>query len=385
MCIPLWLKKKIIDKLFLNQLDNQQTFNISVHNSYKIVNMSSFKTFIKNSKFVISPKYPGINYLMVFFKFDNLKFAGLINKTDILVLAKQREHNNFNININIRMVKLHYELDDTIFNGTVFDGIYCQNGNYSINQGTYYLNNVYLFRGQNYEDFKLSFKLQEIQCYFNAYLKKMRQTRVFDNLNVQITQYQCLEHFQENNIPLWFNQYDALIFQPQIKNNISDVKNRDNNGYNIIKSRTSFIVCFSNIPNFKEVTVQKVSINEEGNGYSESLPSVPELQLNFLIDATNLPDVYVMNVLNPVEELQEGKQKYAKIQVGFLHIKKLADSQLIAGLMAANHNIITCKFINGDWHPVGPGHSRPALISEFLNKKEDMEHQSISSVSWSSS
>ena len=102
------VKTDIVDYLF-NNIDLSK---------YRYNMLSSLQKleFLKSSPHYVAPNYKGINYLMIFKSINNNKYCVLIPKKNL-----SYHRNQCNVK-NLFVIRLKVDVNDCMFNGTIFDG-----------------------------------------------------------------------------------------------------------------------------------------------------------------------------------------------------------------------------------------------------------------------
>jgi len=114
----------------------------------------------QDKKYFISPNYMGINGLLVFIKIGDKYLSYIIDKKQLTYNLEKIDYYKVNI------IPVNYRLDDTIYNGTIIDGVLLFDDKSGIKK--FVINDLYYFRGQNLTENKMTHKILNISSYFES-------------------------------------------------------------------------------------------------------------------------------------------------------------------------------------------------------------------------
>lgn len=128
---------------------------------YKILELEEDLQMLDVDKYVVSANFTGPNCLLVFIKIKDKFHSVLIDRKTLSYNPAQINYENLKTN------RIRVALDQSIYDGTIFDGILIQQG---VNR-TFIITDCYYFRGKNLSDEQLIYKLINIRSYLDANYK----------------------------------------------------------------------------------------------------------------------------------------------------------------------------------------------------------------------
>ena len=327
---------------------------------YDTINISQFKydilkyenqlsKFVSETAYYISPNFYGKNCFLVFKRFRSKYFAYLIDKKQLSYTFDKIQADN------LFLIYCNVDIDITIYNGTIFDGIYVKR---DISH-EYIITDVYQFRGTSYTNDKIKNKLYEIQLYLdnintNTIYKEMMNSRI--NLKLKVNKLRPLDDLKDlvNDIPNETNyQIRGIVFYPEIsgtkliylfddenqniqqtplknrndnKSNISLLSdNSSSNGKNINNSNNFINKSDDNVMKKSRGLVKKVYIAKS----NKPIYAILEMQ------ATRLHDIYKMYA---VEQIKNGDHyKLKKCQMDIAYVPNINKSTWCREVITKSH------------------------------------------------
>lgn len=321
------LKKSIMEYLFSN-------IDLSKYR-YKMLNDENNLEFLKNNKHYVSPNFKGINYLMIFIEINNKKHCILIDKRN---LSYHKDSINY---YKLNLVKIKVNVNNMIFNGTIFDGKLITQHNYFLIKDCYmmmgnsienmemsqkmdYLNSILKnnFNGRNYCD-NFIFKLNKLYGYNDIESIKTRSLKNGNN-DIMIVGLEFFPKFSGINV-VWLNKSKNTKVQIENKNN-----NIENNN---IENKTKNIENFSYdlIHNLTKVLMERTYSYEK----SDEIKS-------FYLKKTNITDVYNVFKIND------------KKRIGIAHIPNFKISRICQEKVSDDYTLCDCVYYNKfkKWIPI---------------------------------
>jgi hypothetical protein len=269
----------IQDNKFKKEILNYLFDRINLNDfRYHMLNSISKLKYLQNNEHYVFPNFYGKNYLLIHCKIKNQKYSVLIDR-------KKLKYKLEDINLNeIYCINLDFKCNDSIYNGTIYDGKLLKD---SEDNFTYLINDCFFLNGDSMidVDMKEKFKIIDttIKIKFNSkpcenFIIKYNKIYIYDSLKQLI---------EKDSIIFNFN-FIGLIFSPK-KSGISTI---------YIESKEPKIEIFSSAKedncdltldcpsynlmfNLKDILCSRVYNYENG-----------EKKKNFLMEKTNLPDVY---------------------------------------------------------------------------------------------
>lgn len=134
---------------------------------YKLLEYEYDLPLLKEKKYYVSPNYNGIHSLLIFIKIKDKFLSFIIDRRTLTYNAKQIDYNK------VKIIPVQYRLDDSVYNGTIFDGVLLYN---NIDGLKYFvINDVYYLRGKDTTTDKITNKMLSITTYLET-IKEDAQT-----------------------------------------------------------------------------------------------------------------------------------------------------------------------------------------------------------------
>lgn len=206
-------KSDTIHQIYSKQKIRQQLIDYI----YSVIDIQKFKYIVlktqsdlellTTTRYSISGNYAGNNCLLVFTKNKDRVYSFLVDRKTL-----KFEQSRINID-GVNMMPINIGLEESIYEGTIMDGIYVQNGDTK----TYIITDVYMFRGTDMVKEKLKHKLFNIKSYFDRFI--CQNPHVSDLTVVVNNLYNIYEidNFIKNIIPNTKQlQVKGITFYPEI-------------------------------------------------------------------------------------------------------------------------------------------------------------------------
>jgi hypothetical protein len=128
---------------------------------YKLIEYESELGLLSKQKHYLSANFSGSNCLLVFTKIKDRFYSFMIDR-------KTLSYNPSQINLeSIKIMSVNVRLDNSIYNGSIFDGILIQ----SERSKTFVITDIYYFRGKDLTNDQINHKMINIKSYIDANLK----------------------------------------------------------------------------------------------------------------------------------------------------------------------------------------------------------------------
>lgn len=206
-------KDDTIHQIYSNQKIKQQLLNYI----YTTVDISKFKYKILENKeelpilsvqpYLISGEYNGSNCFMVFTKNKDRFYSFLVERKTLTFRLSQNTIDN------VSFIPVEIRLEEHIYDGTIFDGIYTFTNGLPV----FIINDVYYFRGMDMMNEKINYKMINVKTYLDNFSRNDKQ---LNNVVLHVNKLYPLENiknFVEQIIP---NTKDFVVkgisFYPEL-------------------------------------------------------------------------------------------------------------------------------------------------------------------------
>ncbi len=274
---------------------------------YFIMKYDSHLKLLVDKKYYVSQNYSGLNSFLVFIKI-NTKYLSYI------VVRKSLSYDIKSLILDqVQMYKVHITTDDTIYNGTVFDGVLKKNNEFIITDCN-------MFRGKNISD-----------------------ENMIDKLNV-INEYLIINGKHQDTIKL----------STSILHDISCTEE-------LLRKKNAKSISF-----YPHVSEQKLIYIQENNNVELYSPTQSQQNTNnnqkiltFEMKKTDIVDNYKLFLLQEkcVYDNSTNTNKTIKTSygMGIAYLPTIASSQLCKNTFINNNNqkiMMKCKLVNNKWQPI---------------------------------
>lgn len=327
-------------------------------------------------KYFLSANFSGSNCLLVFTKIRDTYHSCLIDR-------KTLSYNRQKINVNdVITYPVNLKLDREIYNGTIFDGIFIQG-----KKKTFVITDVYFFKGQDYTMSKLDSKLLTIYSYLKSnYVENEKTNNIILAVN-QLYPLSDIEKLVEKEIPKIKDFFvRGIAFYPEksgtklIYLNGNETKENSSN----MQQKNNNYVSKSNVENNTKSNIENINVTQ--NNSTQQIKKQVKVfycpkdkqdeDYIFQMKTTEMPDVYLLNVVEPVKK--DGKNLLKTVKVGIAYIPTVQRSKWCKELVKnTNGNMLVhCKF-NAEkmtWEPFKQSElKKPSLLEEFEIVEQEQE------------
>jgi hypothetical protein len=336
------IKQILIDYIYDNV--DLQSYN------YKVLNSKDDLKEIDSQNYVIMPNYHGFSYLLIFMKNKDRYYSYLVDRQTLAF-------NKSKINIDtINIIPIEVNLDNKIYDGTIFDGIY----HFENDKKYFIINDVYYFRGENFTKDIIKHKLINIESYLKYYYEYN------NNIDIIVNNYVDFKNIKEtyNNYRNNFYkiQIRGLCFYPfisgtklififenfknkQIKSNYEN-KTYENKTYEnkTYENKTYENKTYENNTYENKTCENKYCIMDK---YKND-----DIYLNFETRKTEIDDIYKLFLIYPVDT---SKNKFKTLYIDFACIPDIKTSKFCKDIFNnSDRKILNCKFDNNrnKWIPI---------------------------------
>jgi hypothetical protein len=339
---------------------------------FKILDSENDLQFLDVNKYIVSANFNGPNCLLVFIKIKDKFYSYLIDRKTLSYVKEQ-------INLdNLRTNRIRVALEQSIYNGTIFDGILVQNGT----SRTYIITDCYYFRGKDLSNDKLIYKMMNIKSYLDVnYDIKSRLNTI--NLELNNT-YELSEIDRLINIDI-----------PKTKNT-SKIQIRGLTFYPIL-SGTKLIFLFNS--DKQMITKNNTNLINTNNNTSENIKKNTNINISDSIKKktkisyvcktdepiyaildmkkTDIIDVYKLFAVDKI--IKDGKEILKTNKMGIAYIPTEKCSTLCKTLTSTKPTrlLMKCQFIQekNKWMPIEEEKIAkiPTLLLEIEKKMDIIE------------
>lgn len=327
-------------------------------------------------KYFLSANFSGSNCLLIFTKIRDTYHSCLIDR-------KTLSYNRQKINVNdVNTFPVNLKLDREIYNGTIFDGIYVQG-----KKKTFVITDVYFFKGQDYTMSKLDSKLLTIFSYLRSNYNENEKN---NNITLTVNKLYPLEKIEslvETDIPQIKDFFvRGIAFYPEKSGTkliyLYGNENKDNNapGQMMIQPKTN--TKQQQPPKQKQEFISSSEPTQVASKIKKQskLFYCPKAKHDeeyvFQMKSTEMPDVYLLNIVEPVKK--DGKTLLKTIKIGIAFIPTTSRSKWCKELMknSNGNKLVHCKFNSEKmtWEPIRSSElKKPSLVEEFEVVEQEQE------------
>lgn len=336
-----------IKQIVVNYIYYNDNFDLSKYR-FKIIEKNDDVDILRKQMHFISPNYDGLPCLLVIFNKDDMNYIYMINRKSLVYNISQV------ISQNIIIYPMSICVDTSLFNGTIFDGIFISQTH------TFIITDVYLLCGKNMSNILITEKLSKI----SSFIKK---SHAYDN---QILKFQINKLYDMKNIIDLLRKMKSDEQKYNIDNHDENIDKTNKSMRNIYpskgivfypsKSGTKNIYIFSikneNIEHaeshYKKYKINKIDDKKQTN-YSNLKKKITykcnvSYQICVIFDMikTEIPDVYKLFLTN-------NKKENIFIDIAYIPTLELSKN-FMTNFKNINSNFVNCKFDKdkNKWIPI---------------------------------
>jgi len=223
---------------------------------YNILNHLDKLKFLQENIHFVSPNYNGFNYLIIFMKLNNENVCVAIDRKKL-----SYHKNQLDMNV-LQILKLDMKTNDTLYNGTIFDGkLVNNNNNNNNNKYIFLIQDCFYMMGNKLLNMNMKDKMTHLNSVINNNFKDNYSKNITFKIN-KLYNYDDIESLVNKMDTLEYKSY-GLIFFPQVSGitTLHIEKKETNNNTKEINNNTKEI---NN--NTKEINnIKQITINNRDN------------------------------------------------------------------------------------------------------------------------
>jgi hypothetical protein len=313
------IKQKVVDYLY-------GSINLSKLR-FKMLNNIQYLEFLKENEHYVSPSFKGFNYFLIFMNIDDKKYCVALDRRKLNYHKDQVDMKS------IFIVRVIAKVNESIFNGTIFDGKLIE----SKEKFIFLIQDCLYLMGKKITDLDMEDKLIQLDTVLKLHFPNNSVCENFTFKLNKLCKYNELEKLITETIPNCSIPCNGLVFFPKksgtsiihIEKKIDKINIETNQVDNkIVESKT-----YDMIYNFVEYLKSRTYSYEKGNKKRQ-----------FWLSRTNIPDVYSLC------EKQIGEKN------GIAHIPNIKISHLCNSIIKDEPVKFDCVFHTKfkKWIPINP-------------------------------
>lgn len=341
----------IDDKQIREQLINYIYKNLEIAKyKYKLIEYDSDLVYFNGNTFYVSPNYNGINSLLVFTKLMGKYYSFIVDRRSLSYNPSQLDYST------IKIIPIEVRLDESIYNGTVIDGVLLYNHQQGIKN--FVINDIYIFQGKPMMDDKIVNKMINIQEYLKAFYT---QNFHLNNINFIVnTLYKSHEIKQlvDNYIPKskHKNSIKGLTFFPEysgtkliyLYNNCTkDKTSESESNPGMVKKIVKKVTDDVNHRNVETKNNLKVKGDYESDDSDTVYSKENPLIVTFRMKRTDTVDVYELTLSKKFKKDNKKYMKFKKFGIAYVPTKEssVLCQSLFADVKETDPVIVECKYL----------------------------------------
>jgi hypothetical protein len=226
---------------------------------YKVLEFESDLNLLTTQKYHLCANFSGASSLLIFTKIRDRFYSFIIDK-------KTLSYNQSQVDLeNIKITSVNIRLDNSIYNGTIMDGIHTQNK--TTRERVFIMTDVYYFRGQNLINDNILHKIGNVTTYLDANLKHDPQINNFAlTVNKFYDSIDLLKLRNDMEKYKWY-EFKGYAFYPEksgtkllyLDTKTNSVKHDDHtvNTSNTNKKKTFRYICKTDKPVYATLEIRK--------------------------------------------------------------------------------------------------------------------------------
>lgn len=349
-----YIKQQLIDYIY-------STIELS-NFRYKIIEYEHDLPLLLKNKYSVSANFSGSNCLLVFIKIKEKYYSYLIDR-------KTLSYNKYQVNPkNVKTISVEIKLDNSIYKGSIFDGILIQ----SDRTKTFVITDIYQFRGKMMLNEKIQYKIINLVSYLNANLKNDQSNNLKLTVN-KIYDVDQIDKLVNDDIPNTKNiNVRGIVFYPDISGTkliFLFNNNKKSNNKNEEKINTE------SYENKLKIKTKYNNQNNNQNNIKHTLRFIPKIDENiyaiFEVKKTRDSDVYKLYLMEKIVNNKKTILRSKKIGIGLIPTTECSKlcRDIFSNKTIKQRILMKCKFINdkNKWQPIelDKNAKYPTLITDI--------------------